>query len=68
MEGFFLAYFNNEIVNVLRSHDSYDSIKKWSDVYHPLFERYDVDLVVSEHAGTCSQLSIKEYIHYFITI
>lgn len=37
MEGFFLAYLNNEIGNVLRPHDSYDSIKKWNDVYHPLF-------------------------------
>ena len=31
-------------------HDSCDPIKKWRDVYHPLFERYGVDLLFSGHA------------------
>jgi predicted phosphodiesterase len=32
------------------AHDSCDPIKKWRDTYHPLFERYGVDLLFSGHA------------------
>jgi len=31
-------------------HDSCDPIKKWRDIYHPLFERYGVDILFSGHA------------------
>jgi len=31
-------------------HDSCDPIKKWRDAYHPLFEKYGVDLLFSGHA------------------
>jgi hypothetical protein len=31
-------------------HNSCEPIKKWRDVYHPLFERYGVDLLFSGHA------------------
>jgi hypothetical protein len=31
-------------------HDSCEPIKKWRDVYHPLFEKYGVDLLFSGHA------------------
>jgi predicted phosphodiesterase len=31
-------------------HDSCEPIKKWRDAYHPLFEKYGVDILFSGHA------------------